>query len=304
VSRANSPRALVVYAWLAVGVASVGAAAIFIRFADTEPLTVASYRLVLGALFVAIPTLLRARDGLLGIPRSDMALLGLSGLFLAGHIAAWIASLSFTTVASSVLLVTTAPVFVVLATRFVLREQVGRITVLAVALSLAGGLVLAAGDWDSSGRHLIGDGLAVVGAVTVAGYMLAGRSARGHVGNLPYVTVVYTVAGVALLVAAVSSGAPMLHLPLETYFWIFMAALLPQAIGHTLLNWSLAHVSATNVSLAVRGEPIIATLLAIVVLGEVPAWTVLPGGALIMAGVYVAIRAEALTTNTGATNGQ
>jgi drug/metabolite transporter (DMT)-like permease len=303
VSTANSPRPLVVYAWLAVGVASVGAAAIFIRLADTEPLTVASYRLVLGALFVAIPTLLRARDGLRGIQRSDMALLGLSGLFLAGHIAAWIASLSFTTVASSVLLVTTAPVFVALASRFVLRERVGRITVLAVALSLAGGVVLAGGDWDNSGRHLLGDGLAVVGAVTVAGYMLAGRSARGHVNNLPYVTVVYTVAGVALLVAALSSGAPMLGLPMESYFWIFMAALLPQAIGHTLLNWSLAHVSATNVSLAVRGEPIIATLLAIVVLGEVPAWTVLPGGALIMAGVYVAIRAEA-SEGAGVTNGQ
>lgn len=302
-STANSPRPLVVYAWLAVGVASVGAAAIFIRLADTEPLTVASYRLVLGALFVAIPTLLRARDGLRGIQRSDMALLGLSGLFLAGHIAAWIASLSFTTVASSVLLVTTAPVFVALASRFVLRERVGRITVLAVALSLAGGVVLAGGDWDNSGRHLLGDGLAVVGAVTVAGYMLAGRSARGHVNNLPYVTVVYTVAGVALLVAALSSGAPMLGLPMESYFWIFMAALLPQAIGHTLLNWSLAHVSATNVSLAVRGEPIIATLLAIVVLGEVPAWTVLPGGALIMAGVYVAIRAEA-SEGAGVTNGQ
>ena len=95
-----------------------------------------------------------------------------------------------------------------------------------------------------------------------------------------------------LLTAAVGSGAPMLGLPAETYFWIAMAALLPQAVGHTALNWSLGHLSATNVSLAVRAEPIIATLLAIPVLGEVPAWTVIPGGLLILTGVYLAIHTE------------
>jgi drug/metabolite transporter (DMT)-like permease len=104
--------------------------------------------------------------------------------------------------------------------------------------------------------------------------------------------VVYATAGTILLVAAIASGAPMLGLPVKTYFWIGMAALLPQAIGHTLLNWALAHVSATNVTLAVRVEPVIATLVAIPVLGEVPPWTVIPGGLLIMAGVFLAVGSE------------
>ena len=272
--------------------ASVSVAAIFIRLAEAEPLTFAAYRLSLGAALVAVPTLLRSRAGLRALRRADMPLLVLSGLFLAAHFVLWITSLSLTSVASSVLLVTTTPVFVALASHLWLRERVGRLTAAAVALTLAGGAVLAAGGWAGEDRRVLGDGLALLAAVAVAGYVLAGRRARVRIANLPYVTVVYTVTAVVLLVAAVGTGAPMLGLPAETYFWIAASALLPQAIGHTLLNWGLGHASATSVAMAVRAEPVIATLLAIVVLGEIPPWTVVPGGALVLAGVYLAIRAE------------
>jgi len=271
-------------------VASVSVAAIFIRLAEAEPLTFAAYRLSLGAALVAVPTLLRSRAGLRALRRADMPLLVLSGLFLAAHFVLWITSLSLTSVASSVLLVTTTPVFVALASHLWLRERVGRLTAAAVALTLAGGAVLAVGGGGE--QRLLGDGLALLAAVAVAGYILAGRRARSRIANLPYVTVVYTVTAVVLLVAAVGTGVPMLGLPAETYFWIAASALLPQAIGHTLLNWGLGHASATSVAMAVRAEPVIATLLAIVVLGEIPPWTVVPGGALVLAGVYLAIRAE------------
>jgi drug/metabolite transporter (DMT)-like permease len=290
---AHHPRLAVVYAWLGVGVASVSAAAIFIRLADTEPMTIAAYRMTLAAAFVAVPALVRSRRELRGLDPGDVAVLSLAGLFLAAHMAFWITSLSLTSVASSVLLVTTAPVFVAVASHFFLRERVRQATVIAVVLSLAGGGVLAIGNWDGDGRRLLGDGLALAGAVAVAVYMIVGRRVRGHIGTLPYVTVVYTAAAVVLLALALGSGAPMLGLSVETYLWMGLAALLPQAIGHSLLNWSLAHVSATNVSIAVRGEPIVATLVAIPVLGEVPAWTVVPGGVLVMAGVYLAVRSEA-----------
>ena len=102
--------------------------------------------------------------------------------------------------------------------------------------------------------------------------------------------VVYAVAAVVLLCGAVLSRQSLLGLSAEAYFWIFISALVPQAIGHSLLNWSLGYVSATNVTLVVRAEPVIATLLAIIVLDEAPAWTVLPGGILVMAGIYLAIR--------------
>jgi len=98
------------------------------------------------------------------------------------------------------------------------------------------------------------------------------------------------VAVVVLLAAAVGSGAPMFGLPAESYFWMAMAALLPQAVGHSLLNWALGYMPAVNVTLAVRAEPVLATLMAIPVLGEIPPWTVLPGGALLLLGVYIAVR--------------
>ncbi len=289
----SSPPRWAVYVWLAVGVASVSAAAIFIRLADAAPMTVAAYRMVLGAALVAAPTLVRSNSALRAVRRDDGPLLVLSAVFLAGTTLSFTASLSLTSVASSVLLVTTAPVFVAVGSHLLLRERVGALTTAAVAVSMAGGLVLALGSWDGESRHMVGDALALVGAITVAAHMVVGRRLRGHIANLPYITIVYAIAGALLLGAAIASGAPMLGLPAETYLWIAMAALLPQAVGHSLLNWSLGHMPATNVALAVRVEPIIATLLAIPVLGEVPPWTVMPGGTLVLAGVYLAIRGEA-----------
>lgn len=286
-----SPRLAIVYLWLGVGVASVSMAAIFIRLADTAAMTVATYRMLVGAAIVAVPTLFRARREVLGLRRADLLLLSGSAACLALHFATWTASLSLTSVASSVLLVTTAPVFVAIASHFFLHDRVSRLTVWAIVISLAGGAVLSIGDWG--GERLVGDALALAGAVAVSGYMLVGRRMRAGIGNLSYVTVVYSIAGVALLIGALASGAPMLGLPLRTYFWMGMAALIPQATGHSLLNWSLGHTSATNVTLAVRAEPVVSTLVAIPVLGEVPAWTVVPGGALLLLGVFLAVRGDA-----------
>jgi drug/metabolite transporter (DMT)-like permease len=288
------PRAIV-YAWLALGVASVSAAAIFIRLADTNPVTFATYRMLIAAAMVIVPTLLRARGELFGLAWAEFVLLSASGLLLGLHFVMWAASLSLTSVASSVLLVTMAPIFVAVGSHVFLRERARRMTVAAIAISLAGGVLLAFGDLDWSDRRLLGDGLALAGAITVGAHLLIGRKARRTVGNLPYITVVYLVAAAALLAAALASGAPMLGLPVETYLWTFVTALVPQAIGHSLLNWSLAHLSATKVAMAVRAEPLIATLVAIPVLGETPPWTVIRGGALILVGVFLALRGESTT---------
>ena len=248
--------------------------------------------MAIAAVAVAVPCLVFARRDLRAVRGRDFPVLGASGFFLATHIALWIASLSLTSVASSTLLVTTTPVFVAAAAYFVVGDRVGRITAIAVAVSMIGGVILAAGDWAGGERRLAGDALALAGAVAVAGYILVGRRVRSRIPNLPYVTVVYGAAAVLLVGLAAASGAPLWGLAPETYFWTAMAALVPQAIGHSLINWSLAYWPATNVTLAVRAEPIIATAVAVPVLGELPPWTALPGGAFLMLGVYLAIRSE------------
>ena len=238
----------------------------------------------IATVIVGITAAIAGRKDFAAVRRSDLPLLAGSGFFLAAHFALWITSLSHTSVASSVLLVTTTPVFVAIGAHFASPDKVGRLTALAVAVSIAGGFIIAAGDWAEGERHLLGDALALGGAVAVAGYLLVGRRVRGRIPTLPYITIVYAVAAVVLLAAAVGSGAPMLGLPTEAYFWMGMAALLPQAVGHSLLNWALGYMPAVNVTLAVRGEPVLATLLAIPVLGEIPPWTVLPGGVSAAAG--------------------
>ena len=279
-----------VYLWIGVGVVSVSLASIFIRLAEAPPLTVAAYRMCIATVIVAATAGVAGRGGFAAVRRADLPLLGGSGVFLAAHFALWITSLAHTSVASSVLLVTTTPVFVAVGAHFASPDKVGRLTALAVAVSVAGGVIIAAGDWAEGERHLLGDALALGGAVAVAGYLLVGRRVRVRIPTLPYITIVYAAAAVVLLVAAVASGAPMFGLPAESYFWMAMAALLPQAVGHSLLNWALGYLPAVNVTLAVRAEPVLATLLAIPVLGEVPPWTVLPGGVLLLLGVYIAIR--------------
>jgi drug/metabolite transporter (DMT)-like permease len=283
---------VVTYGGLAIGVIGVSAAAIFIRLAGDAPaMTVATYRMGISALVVAIPTLTIARGQLGSVTSKDLRWLLLAGLFLAAHFATWITSLELTSVASSVLLVTTTPVFVAIGSHWGLRERVSMTIAAAVALSLAGGVVLA---WDQTGDNsrLLGNGLALTGSICAAGYMLVGRKVRSHIPLLPYVTIVYAAAAVVLLVSTVTAGQPLIGFSVETYLWMILVALIPQVIGHTGLNWALAHLNATVVTLSVRAEPIIATLLAIPVLDETPGWAVLPGGALILAGVGVAIRAQ------------
>ena len=282
-----------VYLGVGFGVLSMSLAAIFIRLADAPPLTVAAYRMGIAAIVVGVLAGVAARHQFTTIRRPDLLLLVGSGVFLAAHFALWITSLSHTSVASSVLFVTTTPIFVAVAGHFYLSDKLGWLTTAAVIVSIAGGVIIAAGDWAEGERHLYGDALALAGAVAVAGYLLVGRRVRSSIPTLPYIAVVYAVAAVVLIIGAVASGSQMLGLPAESYFWMATAALVPQVIGHSLINWALGHWPAVNITLAVRAEPVIAALAAIPVLGEIPAWTVIPGGAMLLLGVYLVIHSEA-----------
>lgn len=230
-----------------------------------------------------------------GVRRADLGTLLVSSVFLSAHYALWITSLGHTSVASSTLLVTTTPVFVALGSVLLIREQLNRVRVCAIAISIAGGLILASGDWATSNRHLYGDVLALAAAPAIGGYILIGRRLRPRIPTLSYSATVYAMSAVILLALAIGKGAPMGGLPLQSYFWMGMAGLIPQALGGTLINWVLGYWRATDVALAVRGEPVIATLLAIPVLHEIPSWTIVPGGVLVMLGVYLAVTSESMT---------
>lgn len=285
------------YAGLATGVFSVSLAAIFIRLAqEAPPLTIASYRLGAGAiLMAAFVAASRVRNGgapLEGFRRADVPLVGFSSLCLGTHFWVWTVSLEHTSVASSVVLVTTNPFIVAIASRVLWGEPLRRRTMGGIAVGVAGGAILALGDSGRAGGELFGDTMAFLGAIAVVGYVLSGRRLRGHMPAATYNVTVYSGTAVLLVTSALVTGASFVGYSAGTYLWLLVLALVPQAIGHSLLNWSLGYVTATAVAISVMAEPVIATAVAVPVLGEAPPLTSVAGGILILAGIYVAMRPQ------------
>jgi drug/metabolite transporter (DMT)-like permease len=276
------------YPLLTLGVVAVSFSAVLIRWADTPGLSIALYRDAIAAAMVVPLALLRHRHELARLTRRQVLLAVTSGAMLAAHFATWIPSLSYTTVAASVVLVTTQPVWTALAGR-ALGERMPRAALGGIAVAMVGAGVVSVGDFTVSSRAAFGDALALVGAVTAAGYFLVGRNLRQELSLVPYVAIVYTSCAVLLVPVVAIAGQPFTGFPARTWGLFVLMALVPHIMGHTVFNYLLRHIEATVVAIAIMGEPVGASLLALAFFGEVPRWTAVAGGALILAGIYAAI---------------
>ncbi|HJW84161.1 MAG TPA: DMT family transporter, partial [Anaerolineae bacterium] len=271
------------------------------RSAGAPSLIIAAYRLTFAAALLAPYTLMRHRSDLARLSRRAWRAALVSGAFLGLHFAAWIASLDFTTIAASIVLVTTSPLWVALAAAVFLREPLTRPVVIGLALALAGGLIITA---DASGcvegslcnEPLLGDALALAGAIAIAVYFLLGRRLRRSLPLAPYVFLVYSTSAVTLLIAAMVAGLSFTGQPAPysagALGWIALLAIGPQLIGHSSLNYALKYLPTPFVAMATLGEPIGSTILAFVVLHEQPSLATWIGGALILAGIAAASHAS------------
>jgi drug/metabolite transporter (DMT)-like permease len=282
----------IVYSSLALGVLAASTAALFIRMAQAEvsSLAIAAWRLTLASLILAPVALATRQDELRHLTRQEWALALGAGLLLAIHFAAWISSLALTSVAASVVLVTTNPLWVALLSYLLLHERLTRPMVLGLAVALVGSAVIGLGDVGQGSHQLLGDGLALVGALAVAGYMLIGRRLRARLSLLAYVFPVYATAAVVLMAAALLTRTPLSGYSSRAWLWLLLLALIPQIVGHSSLNFALRHLTATYVALAVLVEPIGSTLLAWLFLTEPPTRAAVAGGLLILGGIAVASR--------------
>lgn len=281
------------YVGLVAGVTAVSTASTLIRLAQVEAgsLAIAAWRLTFAALVLAPFALAMRREELRGLSRREWGLVAAAGLLLTVHFATWISSLALTTVAASVVLVSTNPLFVGVASHLFFGERLNRRVVAGLAVAVAGSMVIGLGDLGQGRHQVLGDVLALGGAVSGAGYFLIGRQLRGRLSLLGYVFPVYAVSAVALMAVALVSGVRMGGFASSTWVWIVLMALGPQIVGHSSLNWSLRHLTATYVTLVVLVEPVGSALLAWAILGEVPTVAAAVGGALILAGIGVASRA-------------
>ena len=282
------------YLGVGFGVVNVSLAAILIRLAQTgaHSLVVAAWRLTLASLILTPIVLLTRRHELRRVARKDWLLILASGLLLAVHFGTWITSLAHTSVAASVVLVSTSPIFVGLASHFLLRERLSRAMIAALVVATAGSALISTSDMGSGTHRLWGDALALAGAISGAGYFLIGRQLRVRLSLAAYVFPVYSTAAIALMACVLAAGLPALPGNLAAWGWIGLMAVGPQILGHSSLNWALRYLSASYVTVATLGEPIGSTLLAWWLLGEIPPVMTVVGGGLVLAAIVAASRAE------------
>lgn len=295
------------YLALAVGVLIVSTAALLIRFAidaGAHPLAVAAGRLTIAAVVVVPLALLRRGAELARLRQRDWAIAAVAGLFLALHFASWIVSLKYTSVASSVALVTTNPIWVGLAAWLILGEPPSRRTIGGIVLAVAGSALILVSDLlqgvPAPGREpMLGNALALAGAMAISGYFLVGRSLNRRMSLLAYVAIVYGAAALALNAMAGAAGQGPSTVPGPAWWPIAAMALGPQLAGHTIINASLRHLSATFVALAILGEPIGSAVLAWLFLGETFAPLQLAGFATLLSGIVIAATGERQASPAG-----
>jgi drug/metabolite transporter (DMT)-like permease len=273
---------------LLLGIIAISTASIFIKLCDAPALIISTYRMVLASL-ILMPWASNKKVWE-GWEKKDVAWLIFSGILLSLHFAFWIASLKYTSVASSVVLVTTHPIFVGIGSWLFLKERLGLNLILGIGLSVIGSGLIGYGDMALSKEALMGDGLALLGALAASGYFLVGRKMRKNQDLLAYIFPVYSTAGLVLIVLSLFFRKPFFGYSSTTYLLFFLLAIVPQLIGHTTFNWALKYLPASMVSITILGEPIGSTILAYFILGEGLTFWKIMGGISIFIGILITLR--------------
>jgi drug/metabolite transporter (DMT)-like permease len=254
-------------------------------------LAIAFWRNAAGAAALLPVLLVRERATLHGLRLRDLRSSAVAGLFLAAHFAAWLPSLSMTTVAASIALVTTTPIWTALAARAA-GVQLPAAVWWGLALAVVGAALIAGVDVTVSLEAVAGDGLALLGAIAAGGYVLAGARARERLATSAYTVICYSVCAVVLAVAALIVDVPLSGFSARDWWLIAAITFVAQLLGHTLLNLVLHSVGPTVVSLAVLLEVPGSLIVALVLLQQAPPLLALPGMAAVVAGVALVVRAS------------
>ncbi|OQY44356.1 MAG: hypothetical protein B6242_12960 [Anaerolineaceae bacterium 4572_78] len=306
------------YVLLFIGICIAATSAILVRMAQMEgvpSMSITSWRLIFAVTLLTPFVWYHNGAELRQLQRNEIKLGIISGIFLAVHLATWIASLALTSVASSTVLVTTNPLWIAIIAFVLWREKPSSYIMLGLGFALIGSVLIAFSDgqvfvidftqqtiqlnWQAliypEGKGetaLLGDVLALIGAVAVACYFLIGRNLRRRLSNISYVWLAYTSAMVTIVIATMLSGFPLFGYTPIAYLWLLLVAVGPQLMGHTIFNWSLAHLSAIFIALAILGEPIGSAILAYFIFNETFAIVQLIGFVLLLFGIAIGIIGE------------
>ena len=263
-----------IFAGVSIGIVAISFASIFIRFCNDVPsIMIATYRLTLSSIILLI--IAKSKGiGLSSYNKKHLLMGILGGFFLSLHFSFWISSLKFTSVASSVVLVATNPIFIGIFSYLFFKEKQPAELILGIILSFLGSIILVVGDSGLQGltvqnpSFLLGDILAFLGAIMASGYLMVGSKLREEMDVLPYISMVYTFSASFLLITSISLQVPFTGYKPSSYFYMVLLAIVPQLIGHTAFNWALKHLKASMVAITILGEPIGASILAYIIFRE------------------------------------
>ena len=268
-----------------VGVFFTSTSSILIRLCASPSLVISAYRMLFTVLMLLLPVLLRSREELKKVGAKDMWLCILSGIFLALHFASWIASINMTTIANSTILVSCSPIFVAVASYFLFKEKLSRKALSGITVSIVGTAIIAFGSRSDGGSAMLGNTLALLGGIFVAGYFLIGASVRKRLSAGVYVFIVYLISAIALFIMCFATGTPIYPYPPREFVLFIALAFFCSILGHTVYNYMMKYVPPTMISVSTLCEPIFASVLALVMFNEIPSIYTLIGGVIVLSGV-------------------
>lgn len=278
------------YAAVVIGVISVSTSAVLVKLADQAPAAIiANYRLLFAVLIMSPVVLLKYRDEFRLVEKRDWIFSILAGIFLALHFILWFESLNYTSVASSVVLVTLQPIFAFLGTYFFFKERFSPGAIISMLIALLGSFIISWGDFQISGMALLGDILALFGAITVTVYFLFGQRVRRNVSLMTYTFLVYGASSITLLLYNLAVQNPFFGYPANHWGLFLALAIVPTFFGHTLFNWALKWLSTSTISMGIVFEPVGATILAYLLLNEKVTGSQLLGGTIVIFGLFLFI---------------
>ena len=270
-----------------LGALGASFSALFIRFSTVPSMVLVLYRVIIASLLMLPAVLIFRRAELKSIARKDLLLCLLSGLFLGLHFSLYFESLHFTSIASAVVLVDTEVFFVAFAMFFLFREKIPGLAWAGIFVTFIGSVIIAMSDAGSGSDVLKGDLYALGGAACMAVYTMIGKVCRKNVSTASYTFLVYAAAAVTVFVILLFTGTPLTGYEPVNWLSALGLAVFCTLLGHSIFSWGLKYESAAFISAAKLLEPAFASILGILLFREIPKLSVVLGGCIVIAGLYI-----------------
>lgn len=281
-SQGNTSKSIVLP--LIISIIAISFAAIFVKWSNAPATILSMYRMILACLLL-VPIVWFKRKEFPKISKREWYLLFFSGMFLALHFALWFGSLKLTTVASSTIILALQPIIALIGGVFLFKERTTTSALLTMGIAVIGAVMVGWGDFGLSKNAIIGDILSFLSVIAVVGYLLIGQSAVKKVSHWIYSFCVFGFAAIALIIYNVVAGVTLGGYEAKEWGIFILLAVVP-TISHLINNWLLKYVNATTISMSILGEPVGATILAAIILGERLVTSQIIGGFIVLLGVF------------------